>query len=790
MTIVDWFVTGRVITVATIGGFAIGVPLIVLGASALGLKPNSRAIWFYAPLAGSGTIILVCQNLLYLDVPVVHSAVLVWLGAAIGWGLVLGAARFRSVLLPLPTIEFGLGLAVYLVHASGLLVLGASHYYGYGWDDMFNYVAQAQFFADWPFHNADITPRFLRAAHLYKQDRIGQSVLHAFMLVSSRTDAQQSFGATILLSPYLTYYALRAMGDRLGMSRLSACIAATAGGLTPAIATIHLECFFSQAMCLPFIYLWPIAVGWLTWAPSWRSALVTGLLLAVIASIYSELVPILVSVAAVCAATSEMLSINVIRSRLPIWVVTSGKTYPGATTFWLLVALVLAVISNPGFTQSAFTIMSRTLPGEVLAVIYPWAFKFEGLARLWVGDQVTLQPVWIGIFSILTVALIASNLVTLGIHLVRHFSGFFLALVLLMLVPAGPLVLGKGMNFGYQFYKLLLIVAPLHVFWLLAGAGHWARLLSEGIFRRVPRYTVEVAGYSFAVAFAVVGAVLVFNITFASSKAETVATTHRGGAYLMIDPDMQRVKDILSAARGRDVYLLWRDDDLYLGSFRTAWLEYAARYNDVFPLMATISVHTDPLAATFTERLAKHDLSHASNTLVVSWKASDELRDHLLYASSRIFVYEGISSTQLKSMIDASVLTIKRNLELRASETRADRWYPIWVAGRPSGATLLTINFGAVNHFRYDHWGYPAVHLDPGGDCRNKSISLQIEVNPLDKRIRLVCNGVSTEAELPVAETLLGAIGPDRFGVSPIISQLEGKYPLDPVFPGAIVESH
>jgi hypothetical protein len=219
--------TGREILIAVVRCFAIGLPVVILGASSCTTRPDARDVWCHAPLVGAGFLILVCQNLLYLDVVVSKSAILVWALAAAGWMWVLLSPSRRSLLRPVPWPALGLGAVVYLLHASGLLSLGASNYYWYGWIDMFNYASMAQFFADFPFHSGLSDQGFLVAAHGFKYDRIGQSVLHSFLMVSSGSDAQQSFGSTIFLSPFLMFFGYLTIARRFALpsqvSYLASC---------------------------------------------------------------------------------------------------------------------------------------------------------------------------------------------------------------------------------------------------------------------------------------------------------------------------------------------------------------------------------------------------------------------------------------------------------------------------------------------------------------------------------------------------------------------------------------
>src|SRR3954454_1660134 len=198
--------TASAISVALTSCFAIGLPVVAAGSLLCNKRLSSASCWFYAPLVGAGFIILVCQNLLYVDFPISRSAVLIWAMAAVGWFWLLSSASRRSLFRPVPWAALGLGAVTYLVQAGGLLSLGASNYYGYGWGDMLNYVSLAQFLAEFPFHSSFPAEGYLQAAQFFKFDRIGQSVLHSFVMVSSGVDAQQSFGATILLSPYLMFF--------------------------------------------------------------------------------------------------------------------------------------------------------------------------------------------------------------------------------------------------------------------------------------------------------------------------------------------------------------------------------------------------------------------------------------------------------------------------------------------------------------------------------------------------------------------------------------------------------
>jgi hypothetical protein len=779
----DILLTARVIAVALISCFAIGLPVMVLaGPVFCKQRPSAEHCWFYAPLVGAGFIILACQNLLYADVPISQSAVLIWVLAAAGWVWLLGSGPRRSMLRPIPWVALGLGVMVYLVHADGLLLLGASNYYGYGWTDMINYVSLAQFFADFPYHSNISNQGYLQAAQLFKSDRIGQSVLHSFLMVSAAADAQQSFGSTIILTPYLMFFGFLAIARRFVMSSSISYLAALAGALSPTVATVHLECFFSQSMSVPFLLLWPAAIGYLVDAPGWRSALLAGLLASVISAIYTEIIPIVLTIAIVCSLAKDASRLKTFRSKYP-WKFSAGESplRPfNSALLWLALVVMVGIVANPGYADSAWGVLSRTTKDTVLFEIYPWAFKPEALVRLWLGNQVQRpsQSIFVMIVGV-TVLIFACNMASLALCAKRSFSAFFLILVLLMFIPLGPLVLGGASRYPYQYYKLLLIVTPFHAFWFVIGL---ALLSSYSIVRR--NYA-----YALGTIVAVVNGFLTFSVTRASAETSTTAISRRGGAHLLMDPDFGRLKTFLSSTRNRDVLTLWYDNEANSGAFRTVWLNYFARRNRVRSLISTTSGAVDAAAAPIDQRFSNENLLQISSAIIVTWKPLDELRDRLITASPLASVYETTSQQEMHRLLDASRITLFHKFKLDVTlDFDPASWYPVWVAGKSGNATLLTMKFGEFNAFRYDQSGVPAAYLTPRGDCKGKVILLTLRLMQLDKRLQLECNDAAAEADLPSSYSSLENRGPAHLGWSTGITSFGGKEPLGERFPGSVVE--
>ena len=116
-------------------------------------------------------------------------------------------------------------------------------------------------------------------------------------------------------------------------------------------------------------------------------------------------------------------------------------------------------------------VFSRLGSAPVFDGIYPWAYKSEGIARLWLGDQIVVPSEWIvRAITGATFLIIICNVISLAYCGMRSLSVFFLALVMLMFVPLGPMIVGNGSEF---FISVLQAVAyGVAVARVLAGDGH------------------------------------------------------------------------------------------------------------------------------------------------------------------------------------------------------------------------------------------------------------------------------------------------------------------------------
>ena len=357
------------ILVVWAGPLLFGVPLKLLLNRG---RPLDEATWLQAPFLGLGAIVLVTQNLAYLGCPVATSAAFLWGAALLGW-LVLALRRGRRLgWAGLPVAVFAAALAVYLFHGMGLLALGARVYAGHGWWDQWQYVGLAQFFKDYPYGTAldRIGHRVALAwPIILKEDRIGQSLLHAFFAASSFQDAKTLFEPTILLLPALTVLAVFALARRLGMAPRTALVAALVAGLLPGIAALHLESFLSQALAVPLLLLLPVVLDNLHGRPGWANLLRVAVLLATLFSVYTELTAIAVA----CLA----LGLAIVALRRPI---------PWRLLGWYGGTVGLTLALNPGFVPHQWLIVKRSTSAESCAGTYPWALTLEAWGRVWLGD--------------------------------------------------------------------------------------------------------------------------------------------------------------------------------------------------------------------------------------------------------------------------------------------------------------------------------------------------------------------------------------------------------------------
>jgi hypothetical protein len=362
-------------------------------------------------------------------------------------------------------------------------------------------------------------------------------------------------------------FAAFGLGRRLGLARRPALLAAAGAGLLPAVAAVHLEGFLSQALGLPFLLAWPVFLADLAERPSAGRLAAAALCAAAGHSIYAEIYPLFLAVA----------------------VGLLGVAACGDRRRWRLPACAAALalapaLLNPSFVRHAWRILGG-VSRPMLQAIYPWAFRAEGLARLWAGDFAA----WPWAQALLAAgAAAATALAYFG--LLRRCAAAWrtprgegdgpagpwldravaLAVLGLALVPVAVVL--KDREHPYQFYKLANTVSPLLAVGLVpalrgrrpAGAGAWAGALAAA-----PLALAGVASGSMALG------------------AARLEVAPRSAAVLVRGPGVAEVTRGLERGRGRPLLIANADAELnpwpiYFARRQRVWLA-APRITDSWP---------------------------------------------------------------------------------------------------------------------------------------------------------------------------------------------------------------
>jgi hypothetical protein len=569
--------------VVVLGGpMLTGIPLAWL---LNGRRPLGERDHVLAPFLGLSAIVLVLQNLVYLNLPVRWTAPLFWLLVLLGW---LWLWRQGGLARPWPWPLLIVAVLVFLVHGAGLLVVGPLDYVARGYSDQCNYVCTAQFLSDEPFH----TPLEALDHRVYmasvvsglRSDRLGQSVLHAFYTVSSGLDARSLFQPTILLGPALTVFAVYGLARRFGLGNRPALVVGAAAALCPALALLQLECFLSHVLMLPFFVVFPLLLDALNERPSLAALARAALVLATVVACYTEIWLLL-------------------EGALVVSLVLGAWRHP---RLWRLLgcgaALTVApLVLNPAYAGMAVRLVAqRSTPWpNVLPHVYPWAYTSEGLGRLWLGDLVASGTAAVGLYAFTLTALALAGLALVCLQRLRAGKwpdlAFAASVLALALVPVPVLVLGR--SYPYQFYKLLCTVSPLLFLGLrlLGQPGPVAAEAGAPSWRR--RVVLPLAAAAFVLAALSTG-----RMAHQSSRTEP---RDRFFAHFLYTPDMRQLRHSLPQLPRGNLVLAFQNPPFphHYPHFLNSWLSYFGRQHRIWvadPIFIDQG-HWKDLAAGFTD---------------------------------------------------------------------------------------------------------------------------------------------------------------------------------------------
>ena len=232
--------------------------------------------FLFALLGGFFLVVLVAQNLVYLDVPVRISAWLVS-GAAL---LQIWFARHKigpwtRASWSNPDLRTLAVVILLTVTFHGIVPIrqGLEWYYGKGHFDQINYVLLAEFLKEEPYRTKEqdiglrpwlvlpvgfkddqqavgMSPGPGQEKTGLKKERIGQSVLMAEISVWSGTDAKSAYAATVIFVITLLAISVYALLRETGLSRFMAASGALMAALLPAVTRLSLNGFLSQVSIL------------------------------------------------------------------------------------------------------------------------------------------------------------------------------------------------------------------------------------------------------------------------------------------------------------------------------------------------------------------------------------------------------------------------------------------------------------------------------------------------------------------------------------------------------------
>ncbi len=532
-----------------------------------GRRLLERDGWLLAPFLGLGALVLALQNLAYSDVPVARAVPLAWLAGLALWVAFVRSGAWRATRAQRPTGVLLAALGVFAVQGAALLAVGPQRWVGRLWPDQHGYTSMAQFFRDEPYRMtlADMGQR----AHLFrtlrpsmgrlatpislKENRIGQSLVQAFLAGSLGRDAKPLFGPLIVLSAPLLVLALALLAGRLGLPPPLALLAAGLGGLLPALTLLQVESFLSHALVLSCFPAWLVVLDDLGRRSSASRVAAAALVLSFGFSVYCEMWAAFLALGLVVLGTHGLLQ---------------GRPLRSLRDWGLLVLLTL--LANLRFVPSFFFFQQVAVTERAHQGIYPWAYQLEGLARVWLGDLAPLG----GLSAVLAgLAFTALGLFGLGLGLRGDRSHWPAALGALALA-LGALPLRLTGEHPYQFYKTLLTGAPA---------------LALGLAAVAPRRRVGwvPAGLALVLAF-----VATLDMVLPTARA---LPAPRSNQAQLLAPEVQEAQGQVEALAGRKLVL-----GPGLTPMVNAWMIYYARRNETWlatPHMARDRLRESPEAA-------------------------------------------------------------------------------------------------------------------------------------------------------------------------------------------------
>ncbi len=580
--------------------FAAGLPLahLVLFRKADALATSSRrdALWAVSLPLGYAIITAVLKLAVALDIPVAYSAwpllvLLCGMFAAWLWMLRKGGGplsrlRGTAAATVLPSKAFLLLLAaVSLLFSIPYFSIGAIHYRGYGWWDLYTFGAQAELFRSTPFSLfgsvADTQPYAeILSAIFGGVHRMSRAVYQAFAATVCGSDGASTLGMLSLFTLVTVFCAMVYATKDLELKPSHRYAACFFGSCLPGLVVNQLEGFLPVGLFCGMAILCCKLFCEVFAAPAVAKSLLCGLLLSSFATTLQDGIPLLLGLLALSAAFSFLFS------------------QPGLKKLLCLLAhlgIVLgsAIALNLPYLSAIWRELSSAMARGELNYIYPWALSSDSLTWTFYGSLLDGFPDLLATAArFLAIALYAAGLYGIlsgFIHKRRPESLNFTALLAVPYVFAA-----MPQDYPYAFFKVFTFGMPLIV---LGGWQFWANLrqmLDEKLFGDSPHRAVLRAKKILFPAISLVLALFFFATTALSFRKTMLvlkdmpsdAVTDDQRVYQIIKggashPETWPHYDAMAARSGQDILLVSGNSDLFY-----YWMAYHGRNNHIiYPLV-------------------------------------------------------------------------------------------------------------------------------------------------------------------------------------------------------------
>lgn len=545
-------------------------------------KDRARIDWKSALLMGVCILTVAGHFLVHagLRVPVFAPSLMILVITA---SLVVVWKSSNKQTIPLAVIVSA--CVVYMVHGLGIWIVGTDAYLARGWGDQSNYISIAHYLTNYHFGELPpVTDPAALVGHAYVLPRDGQSVFVGLLANILGTDPKYLFEPVILLVPLLIYATLLQISDDAGLEKRTGQLAALFGACMPAVASIHLEGFLSQALATPLLLALPLYVGQAMRSGSVTPYLRVGLLISTGIVVYPEY-----SVLYALAIGGPLL-----------FGLVDSSTRRNCLVGTVVIALIpiLLLLEN----TKLLTIYQNAGDGAFNS-IFPWANSIEALVRIWLGDFVRVAPPTAAIAY--SVGLATLGLIGLCLLWTRR-RALGTGFLLICIFPVALLLAHPGAS--YAVYKIASSVSPLYAWGIVFLCA------------RLPvKFAVRTSAIVASLGAMTLSMAAILDMVWATTKtnlSNEQLTYRRQVTNVVLNKDFLRVEHYLHNLRGANIITCINDQSPN-GSYTNLWLAIAGRRNNIWAMNPQLN-DTNMSRLMGSDYLNKAGIPNLNSVFVVS----------------------------------------------------------------------------------------------------------------------------------------------------------------------------